>query len=534
MIDNNSLAMIDDLNHTKTCQLIDQSMGVEDYDDYDGGYRKNSLDLNLNVLSFAHQPASIGTGPATLATGNGVANGAGNGAFNGGINGASFTVGPSTGSTGNGTINSAGNAAVAETLAEDYTFPLNDYKTYPNPTYTFRPDLKPDFKELANFAKDDTKIDETYTYLKIDENYRQFDQDDVYYKQKNSFDSTFKGSFDESNQLNDNHVNGNGTHDNTLLDNTLLALLDNTYKQETFIPNELTDLSIPQDNLDLTNFKLKDDINFNLINSNYQMSTLPYDNGTISPKDLNNLQKDLPRPEQQYHLSELNNLPPEINQLTNNYHILSKDYTNFLPPTVNPRELFSLPQSVSSPTLSTLFNNKSNMLIPQLPRQTKVEFDINNGGTGTANSANNNTNSPTTAPATSYNTINKGRSQSLSSPVMITNSLRRNSTIPDLDKRKRRKSSEQNIAINNEVNEDLPSTSFPCTECDKQFKRSEHLKRHVRSVHSNIRPFHCKYCDKKFSRSDNLAQHLKTHYKLDNNGNQTVIYGNPNNQRKRK
>lgn len=55
---------------------------------------------------------------------------------------------------------------------------------------------------------------------------------------------------------------------------------------------------------------------------------------------------------------------------------------------------------------------------------------------------------------------------------------------------------------------------FGCPLCDKQFKRSEHLKRHHRSVHSNIRPFHCTFCEKKFSRLDNLAQHLKTHYKM--------------------
>ncbi|EEQ37234.1 putative zinc finger protein [Clavispora lusitaniae] len=71
---------------------------------------------------------------------------------------------------------------------------------------------------------------------------------------------------------------------------------------------------------------------------------------------------------------------------------------------------------------------------------------------------------------------------------------------------------------------------FPCPECDKQFKRSEHLKRHIRSVHSNIRPFHCKYCDKKFSRSDNLAQHSKTHFKVNANGTTSIIYGNPNPQ----
>ena len=54
---------------------------------------------------------------------------------------------------------------------------------------------------------------------------------------------------------------------------------------------------------------------------------------------------------------------------------------------------------------------------------------------------------------------------------------------------------------------------FKCDQCTKAFRRSEHLKRHVRSVHSTERPFHCQFCDKKFSRSDNLSQHLKTHKK---------------------
>lgn len=54
---------------------------------------------------------------------------------------------------------------------------------------------------------------------------------------------------------------------------------------------------------------------------------------------------------------------------------------------------------------------------------------------------------------------------------------------------------------------------FKCESCPKAFRRSEHLKRHIRSVHSNVRPFPCKFCEKKFSRSDNLAQHLRTHNK---------------------
>ncbi|CAH6719762.1 hypothetical protein CLIB1444_02S15940 [[Candida] jaroonii] len=75
---------------------------------------------------------------------------------------------------------------------------------------------------------------------------------------------------------------------------------------------------------------------------------------------------------------------------------------------------------------------------------------------------------------------------------------------------------------------------FTCPDCPKQFKRSEHLKRHIRSVHSNVRPFHCKYCEKQFSRSDNLAQHLKTHYRINANGTTSIIYGNPLIYHKRK
>ena len=54
---------------------------------------------------------------------------------------------------------------------------------------------------------------------------------------------------------------------------------------------------------------------------------------------------------------------------------------------------------------------------------------------------------------------------------------------------------------------------FKCKDCEKAFRRSEHLKRHIRSVHSTERPFACMFCEKKFSRSDNLSQHLKTHKK---------------------
>lgn len=55
------------------------------------------------------------------------------------------------------------------------------------------------------------------------------------------------------------------------------------------------------------------------------------------------------------------------------------------------------------------------------------------------------------------------------------------------------------------------SKQFGCEFCDRRFKRQEHLKRHVRSLHMGEKPFNCLICGKKFSRSDNLNQHVKTH-----------------------
>ncbi|KAN0130048.1 hypothetical protein V8E53_012202 [Lactarius tabidus] len=49
--------------------------------------------------------------------------------------------------------------------------------------------------------------------------------------------------------------------------------------------------------------------------------------------------------------------------------------------------------------------------------------------------------------------------------------------------------------------------------CYKCFARGEHLKRHVRSIHTNEKPHKCPVegCGKDFSRHDNLGQHMRVH-----------------------
>ncbi|CEI92885.1 Putative STE-domain-containing protein [Rhizopus microsporus] len=51
--------------------------------------------------------------------------------------------------------------------------------------------------------------------------------------------------------------------------------------------------------------------------------------------------------------------------------------------------------------------------------------------------------------------------------------------------------------------------------CGKVFGRQEHVKRHVRSIHTKEKPYVCPYdtCQKRFARSDNLNQHIRTHRK---------------------
>jgi hypothetical protein len=65
--------------------------------------------------------------------------------------------------------------------------------------------------------------------------------------------------------------------------------------------------------------------------------------------------------------------------------------------------------------------------------------------------------------------------------------------------------------------------NYPCTrvdqvgnqerQCERSFARPEHLRRHVRTVHGELRPYVCKVprCSRAFSRGDYLRDHYWTH-----------------------
>ncbi|EJU04209.1 hypothetical protein DACRYDRAFT_87475 [Dacryopinax primogenitus] len=60
--------------------------------------------------------------------------------------------------------------------------------------------------------------------------------------------------------------------------------------------------------------------------------------------------------------------------------------------------------------------------------------------------------------------------------------------------------------------EALAKRKYVCSQCDKAFTTSGHLRRHIK-VHTGDKPFICPYpkCYKKCNRDDNLVQHFQVH-----------------------
>ncbi|EKM84308.1 hypothetical protein AGABI1DRAFT_124630 [Agaricus bisporus var. burnettii JB137-S8] len=87
--------------------------------------------------------------------------------------------------------------------------------------------------------------------------------------------------------------------------------------------------------------------------------------------------------------------------------------------------------------------------------------------------------------------------------------------VPNLTKKSRgRRVPTQEVAeVQGEPTRDKRTYVCKVEGCGKCFHRGEHLKRHIRSIHTHEKPFKCTYpsCGKFFNRHDNLLQHLKVH-----------------------
>lgn len=54
-----------------------------------------------------------------------------------------------------------------------------------------------------------------------------------------------------------------------------------------------------------------------------------------------------------------------------------------------------------------------------------------------------------------------------------------------------------------------------CPMCSATFARRDLIKRHIDTIHRDLRNYSCTICDAKFKRSDNLRIHIQRHYKRD-------------------
>ncbi|KAJ3763265.1 hypothetical protein EV360DRAFT_91957 [Lentinula raphanica] len=121
--------------------------------------------------------------------------------------------------------------------------------------------------------------------------------------------------------------------------------------------------------------------------------------------------------------------------------------------------------------------------------------------------------SPDSATYTTFDSSPSPNSSATSVKVRSTNSLPVPIPVPNLTKksRGRRVPTVPNPADNGGKGVRTHTCKVPG--CGKCFGRGEHLKRHIRSIHTYDKPHKCPYpgCGKEFSRHDNLGQHMRVH-----------------------
>ncbi|KAE9397447.1 hypothetical protein BT96DRAFT_823305 [Gymnopus androsaceus JB14] len=109
-------------------------------------------------------------------------------------------------------------------------------------------------------------------------------------------------------------------------------------------------------------------------------------------------------------------------------------------------------------------------------------------------------------------------SSSLPVPVPVPNLTkksrgRRVPTVSVLDNGTRKASVTSDYSVSSRGGKGARIHTCKVPGCGKCFARGEHLKRHIRSIHTYDKPHKCPYpgCGKDFSRHDNLGQHMRVH-----------------------